>query len=115
MQKRITDFMKSGQRTSSSEVKMFYLTISANKFSKTGNGIFNKKTFIFIPYDNIDKTKTDFMIERIRKNGGMTFRIDFFDWKPSLYVELYIIVSKNMPYQVTNFILFLISKQKRNC
>jgi len=67
-------------------------------------------SFVFIPYGSqLDKKKTELLSEKIRKNGGMTFRVDFFDWKPPSYVELFIIVNKEMAFQVT----FYFHKTKR--
>lgn len=63
--------------------------------------MFDKKAFVFIPFGTIlDKKKVDAITERIRRRGGMTFRVDFFDWKKPSFVELFIIVNKDMPYQV---------------
>jgi hypothetical protein len=61
----------------------------------------DKKAFVFIPFaPDLDKKKIDALTERIRRNGGITFRVDFYDWKPSTSLDVYIVVTKDMSYQV---------------
>jgi len=57
-------------------------------------------TFVFIPYGTLlDKKRVDYLADKIRKNGGTTFLVNFFDWKPPSYVEVFIVVSKEMSFQ----------------
>ncbi len=63
--------------------------------------LFENKAFVFIPYGfTFTKKQIEILSENIRKRGGKTFDVNFFDWKPLSFIDLIIITSKQIPYNV---------------
>ena len=63
--------------------------------------LFENKAFVFIPYGfTFTKKQIEILSENIRKRGGKTFDVNFFDWKPLSFIDLLIITSKQIPYNV---------------